>query len=152
MHQAQYGAVSLYRVYCVNCDAYSLVLEGFTVCCEKPIKGYPTKFKRMTLANSNKKKPSKEIQKIILSVQMNKCIYCEGEFGKLVSKKGKLEQIKLCWDHYIPFDYAQDSCPENFVASCYLCNSIKHSKMFFTLKECIDYIMLQRRTKHIFNE
>jgi hypothetical protein len=37
IQKAIYGSVALFRVYCPDCDCYSLILEGKTLCCSRSV-------------------------------------------------------------------------------------------------------------------
>ena len=54
--------------------------------------------------------------------------------------KGKLKQVRLSWDHFIPFSVILDNPDDNWVASCKNCNSIKHANIFKTIGEARDHI------------
>ena len=56
-------------------------------------------------------------------------------------------KLKVHWDHKIPYSYAQDNRDINFVASCSVCNLMKHDRMFETLDEAREYLQTRWETK-----
>jgi 5-methylcytosine-specific restriction endonuclease McrA len=92
--------------------------------------------------------PGLKIQKKILEVQNKKCLYCEKQFGDLYMKNGKVRQLKIQWDHLIPYSYSKEN-KFNFVAACNICNQIKSNKIFNTVEEVFHYVRYHREKKGI---
>lgn len=88
-----------------------------------------------------------EERELILIAQDNRCFYCLNGFGDYIWYRNKLIQIRINWDHFVPFDYLQSNPDNNWVASCQVCNSIKSNKMFDTTKEAIEYVKRKREEK-----
>ena len=127
------------RGICTKCDGTCLIVKGeLSACCRAEVKKF-VKGRISNEANPTKRQnrlPKSEKDKI-LEIQENKCYWCGRTFGSyIVSKKSlRIQQLKPCWDHYIPFSYTASSESDQFVASCRLCNSWKAAKMITKLSD-----------------
>lgn len=97
--------------------------------------------------NTFRKQPKKPKQEEILLKQHNRCYYCGFKFYGFVIWQSKLIYLRPAFDHVIPFIFTQTNQPENFVAACKTCNSIKSSKHFDTIQERITYVRNTRIEK-----
>ena len=137
------------RVYCEECQGFSFVREGKSVCCGSGISTLFVKSVRMTSPGSKRKKAKKKDKKDILYVQNNRCLYCEMEFGSSYFYKGKRQNRRVNWDHLVPFSYSQNNYSYNYVAACNLCNSIKSNLVFQTVDEARVYIKTQLESRNL---
>jgi 5-methylcytosine-specific restriction endonuclease McrA len=62
--------------------------------------------------------------------QKDRCIYCQRQFGDTNVRRGVSITLRLTWDHFIPYAYTMTHTDDNWVASCQICNAIKHDKMY----------------------
>ena len=81
------------------------------------------------------------------SVQDNKCLYCDKEFGTPYERNNKVRFTKVHYDHLIPYSYSQSCDNKDFVASCNICNHIKYNLMFDTVEEVFRYVEYNRKKK-----
>ena len=88
-------------------------------------------------------KPSATVRRQILEKQGNCCMYCGLALGSHVKRAGKVIQLRLNWDHFMPHSYLYSNPLSNWVAACHICNGIKHSKIFETVIEA-QYVIKQR--------
>lgn len=142
-HWAVYGNLKLLRVWCDDCESYCLVIRGVLLCCDRayisPSGDRPTK--RMTEPyEAQRKNPGKRSQDLMLQAQDYRCFWCDQRFGDFVRLKGRDRQLKVHWDHKVPFAYSADNSERNFVASCHVCNIWKRAMMFNTIEECRLYL------------
>jgi 5-methylcytosine-specific restriction endonuclease McrA len=68
------------------------------------------------------------------------CCYCGKRFGAYVDIKNKTRQIRVSWDHEIPFSYSMNNAGDNFLPACSICNGWKSNKMFQTMEEVKLYV------------
>lgn len=96
-----------------------------------------------------KRKPSKERQQLLLTLQDNRCFWCTRPFSTPAYnvKKDRLVILSPTWDHVDPYAFTQSNCNTEFVAACQLCNAFKHSLIFSYVKECRDFCKLRAETK-----
>jgi len=139
-----YGSVALPKSWCESCHAFSFVKEGRGQCCGAIVTGKSERWKRESLASGIRKVPGKLYQQAQLDRQANRCFYCLRQFGDLMRWRKKLRTLIVHWDHLVPFVYLQTNPLENFVAACQICNGIKHSKVFQTVQEARQYVLVQR--------
>jgi hypothetical protein len=127
----QCGSVVMHRGICSMCgDECFIVGDGKSSCCRSHadiIIGYVRKLSTST----RRKVPPIAKQEEILASQENRCYWCNREFGAYVMKRSSDRAYKLrpVWDHYIPYSYTGASLPNDFVASCRVCNSFKSAKL-----------------------
>jgi hypothetical protein len=145
-----YGNVAIQKGECPECLTTAFILEGRYACCGRRYGGdTPDRYKREVSAWDRRKKPKKEDQDKVLSIQDNRCIYCGVEFGKHVIRNGRAICLKINWDHFVPYSYSQNNYSHNFVAACHICNSLKSNLCFKTLDEAQIYIQDKRTQKGI---
>jgi hypothetical protein len=150
LHIATYGVIKIPRAYCKNCKRYALIIDKIIQCCDMPYDWETIeRQKRMVEALSARKRPSSKAIKAMLLIQNNKCLYCEIPFGTsyMHPKTKKLQETKVCCDHFVPYCYSKDNRDTNFVLACGTCNSIKSSLMFNTLEEARTYVQYRRAKK-----
>lgn len=123
----------------------TLVVKGIKQCCDTPVEETSLSSKVMCGGIRRKKPNSGEIEKI-LTLQDNKCLYCRKPFGTPYVRNGKISMTKLCFDHLIPYSYAQSN-RNNFVAACNICNGIKSNLMFVSVEEAYHYVEHRRKKK-----
>lgn len=138
-----YGNTQLAKVYCEYCECYTFVRDGLTVCCGEPVKVKAKKLVQESSPREKRYKPKKEDKKKILNRQKNKCIYCGRDFGSLAVVKDKVVELRVHWDHKIPYSYSFNNKGNNFVAACHVCNRLKSNTVFETIEDA--QIYLERR-------
>lgn len=139
-HLAIYGNTSFVREYCTSCHGFSLVVDGKLSCCDRETVFTPKKSKRMSLAESYRKKPSRKAQKELLEKFAYCCAYCERAFGSNFVAKNKLVILRLHWDHKVPYAYSQNNHDVNFLPSCHKCNGWKSSLIFREIDDVRVYV------------
>jgi len=77
-----------------------------------------------------RRKPSVKVQQEILLKQSHRCAYCERSFAT---------EVKVCWDHFLPWVVFGNRGP--WIASCFLCNSVKHDLYFESVEQAQLYIV-----------
>ncbi len=71
----------------------------------------------------------------ILGRQKFRCIYCGRKLGDTVwDSLGKPITLSTCFDHFEPFALRGNENPENFMAACKVCNTLKSDMVFESLK------------------
>lgn len=85
----------------------------------------------------------------LLDRQNNNCIYCGHSFGEWFVYRGNPYRRDPHFDHLSPYSLSFNSEASNFVAACFLCNSIKHNKVFETLEEAREHIHKRLRHKGV---
>lgn len=146
-HFALYGNTKIERAYCQECQGFAFVRGSFLACCDFPASEPTRKAKRMVEAEGRRKIPSPIYKRAQLEYQENKCFYCNVHLGGYAFKNGRAIKLKIHWDHLVPYSYSQNNKPVNFVASCHICNMLKHSLMFQTTEEARAYVYLRREEK-----
>ena len=136
-----FGNVSLVKVFCMECQAYSFVRNGETVCCDGPIVSSPELYKRESVAEEVRRLPPIADRRTILEEQQHCCFYCQRAFGSICTRNKKRLRLRCEWDHYVPFALLQDNRSINFVAACHVCNRSKADKCFQTTEEARLYIV-----------
>jgi 5-methylcytosine-specific restriction endonuclease McrA len=82
-----------------------------------------------------RRRPGAKLKQEILQKQANCCLYCGLPIGGMVLRRGRVSSTSINWDHFIPYSYLYANPQTNWVASCNICNGIKHSKVYETLAE-----------------
>lgn len=143
-HLALYGNVGLIRAKCGRCGDLSIVLDGCTTCCGAAVEEAPDAWQRIIEPEFERRQPSAAEKLFILSIQENKCLYCDERFGSFVWRKAKRVRLKIHWDHFVPFAYNANNSGANFVAACHICNGIKKDKIFDSVEEARVHIVALR--------
>lgn len=76
-----------------------------------------------------RKRPSKKIQQRILDDQECRCAYCN--IG--------LDEVKIEWDHFVPYAWERSNKDENYVAACKACNQAKKDRYFASEGDLSDF-------------
>lgn len=139
-----YGSIILPKRWCEDCEAFSFVRHGVTVCCAHRNTEAPQRWKRESAASGIRQKPTAEYAEVQLERQAHRCFYCFYLFSSSIHYKKRLVMLRVCWDHVVPFAYLQSNPNENFVAACQICNGIKSSKVFQTVAEARNYVQVKR--------
>lgn len=140
-HLAVFGNVVVVRAFCSDCDGYYLVArDGEFLCCGAKYKREPRRIKREVEPENTRRLPPKADREDILKQQGNCCAYCDRRFGARVAHRRRKETLRPCWDHLVPFSYAQNNDGRNFVAACQICNGRKAAMMFQTMEEARVYL------------
>src|SRR5690242_7721129 len=104
-----YGRVSIPKSWCDECEDYSFVFDGELACCGKSVEVIPERYKRESEPEQHRRTlPLKERQHQ-LEEQDYRCFYCERAFDTYIIRKGKLVKLRIVWDHFVPYAYAQDN-------------------------------------------
>lgn len=144
---ALYGNVAMPRAYCDRCQGTAWVMNGKLACCDNPITVAPTEFIREISPESIRRRPGDVAKRKILAEQDGRCFYCYVQFGSIRLRNGKPFQIRLHWDHELPYAYSQNNKEANFVAACHVCNGIKSAKIFQTEDDARVYLASARKRK-----
>ncbi|MCA1832115.1 MAG: HNH endonuclease [Actinomycetota bacterium] len=91
-----------------------------------------------------RKTPGARHGRLILEEQQHRCAYCGIEFGDYTFRRGRPIQLRITWDHVIPYVYSEDSSDSNFVAACQVCNAIKNARMFESVNDAAAVIQRER--------
>lgn len=83
----------------------------------------------------------------LIKKQKGRCIYCNIQFGDIISIKNGYRISKAILDHFIPFSFTQNNRKDNFVVSCQVCNSIKSNFHFSSIEKARKYIQDVRTRK-----
>lgn len=135
-HVAIFGSVQIQRARCPECDEMSLVLKNDqSACCDAPVGVRPDGYKRESQPVQRKKNPKAGEMKKILEDQEDRCFYCERGFDTWHWFRGEMIQMKVHWDHQLPWILTQDNNASNFVAACHVCNLAKGAMVFGTVDE-----------------
>lgn len=137
---ALYGNVKMLRTWCKDCRSWCFIIDKKLQCCNKPTDETPERYRRMCEPSQRRTKPSPQAQKALLETQDHKCLYCERPFGIRAYYKNRLRNLKLEWDHLVPYSYQQDNADLNFAAVCHICNAIKGAMMFQTIEQARLYV------------
>lgn len=141
VHSAMYGNIAMKRAYCSSCRTYAFVRDGKMACCGEVLEGAEIKgCKRMSEPPNVRDRPSRKEQKRILSDQHHRCFYCSRWFGTEIWRKARRSNLRVHWDHVIPWVYSLDNRNQNFVAACHVCNMLKGAKMFNSIEEARIYL------------
>ena len=146
-HYALYGNTRIERAFCQDCQGFAFVKDKELACCGSPAPERTQKTKRMVEAEDKRKTPPRGYQVAQLEYQGNKCFYCGLHLGGYTFRNGRAIKLRIHWDHLVPYSYSQNNKPVNFVASCHVCNMIKHAFMFQTAEEARSYVYLKRKEK-----
>lgn len=65
-----------------------------------------------------------------LEAQDWRCFYCERGFGAKVWRGSNFIELRVEWDHMVPYSFNQNNGASNFVAACRVCNALKSDRMF----------------------
>jgi hypothetical protein len=142
-----YGNVALNSERCPRCKTHAFVIDEKFSCCGLPCDKKPKRWKRMSACKTDRIQFSLAQRTELVNRQNKICFWCKVEFDKDEYRHGKLVNKTIHIEHIEPFIYSFDNSPDNFVASCSICNSLKSCLMFQTIHECREYIKTQRALK-----
>ena len=148
-HKAFYGHINVERMFCKNCEEYTMIVDDLKLCCDTPAKEQTDNNIVEYVCEPSKARcplPKKEKKKL-LDMQNHRCIYCGIRFGSMYFRRGKRKHAKIHYDHFSPFIYGYDNRPENYVASCSECNLIKSSLIFDNFDDAQKHILRRRLEK-----
>lgn len=77
------------------------------------------------------KKPKKSIMYRLLVEQNCRCAYCN--IG--------LDEVKVEWDHFVPYAWSNSDPDENYVAACRACNQAKKARYFASEADLSDFCL-----------
>ena len=151
IEKAIYESVALLKHYCPNCKINAFVINGILQCCGLALKNIPEHEKEKRYSETEKKRsyiPIK-IKQEILAYQENKCIYCEHKFNDIIwhPRRKKYIHLRIHFDHFVCWNYSGNNRPYNLVASCHVCNQIKHDKYFPDIPSAREFILKRRHEK-----
>lgn len=139
-HLALYGTLGIVRTYCQECQRTCLVIDNVKQCCDQPMEGYAKGVRRIVGTEPKRKQPNKWQKEAILEEQDYRCLYCGRRFGAVITLRGKTFQLRLQWDHVLPFIQTHNNDVDNFAASCHVCNYYKRDRIFTDLEEARIYV------------
>lgn len=138
---ALYGAVAIQKSYCEQCQRYAFVIGGELVCCDREVEQEAIQTKRESTPDGLRRLPPIWWRRKTLDEQDYRCFYCARLFHMVIARQGKgLVELKVHWDHRIPFSLTQDNRVYNYVAACVLCNLFKSRKIFITAREARHFL------------
>ena len=117
--------------------------HGRSACCEVPVND-PGHYKRESQPEQRRRLPSSADREACLESQGHRCLYCDHRFGHAVLDGTRLIQLRIEWDHFVPYSFNQDNHGRNFVASCQVCNRIKRDRIFGTVEEVRAFVAAQK--------
>lgn len=145
-----YGPIPVIRAKCPKCKEWGFI--GTNNRCQHcgivlPEIADRVIYRRESLMLNRMQLP-KRLQKELLNIQDYNCFWCGLSFfdEMLNSKTGKCVVPSIHFDHIVPYCYS-GNLAGNWVASCSICNQIKHSKYFRTYEEAYEYINNKREQK-----
>jgi hypothetical protein len=140
-----FGREPLLRIRCPKCNDMTIVRDGITLCCDAPIKK-PDTYQKKRICDAEHRRAYVSIaeKEMILGAQGNRCFYCDERLDGVTIKLGKLVPLKIHFDHVVAWKFSGDSRSVNLVASCHICNQIKHDLLFETSDEARVYILHRR--------
>jgi hypothetical protein len=151
-----FGSVACYRTTCPQCGETTLLSKDEeTLCCSVPIdvqvvgslRGSAREPQRSPISNGQKKRA--------LDAQDHRCGYCGSDLDSRLQWNYKYDQYidaPIHYDHFNPWHYSGDNSESNIIASCSICNRIKHSKIFGSLSAARRFIREKREKKGYENE
>jgi hypothetical protein len=139
-----YGNIVLERGLCPNCREMAFIKNGVYVCCDTPVDSEPKKYHGETEAPPHRHTPPKAEQVKILLEQEDRCFYCGVLLNSIRYRNVNPVNIRLAWDHQLPFVLTQNNQTSNFVAACHVCNGIKSDKVFRDIDEARVYLADKR--------
>lgn len=131
----QFGSTLLRRGICENCgDSCFITNGGLSSCCGAKTQPFNKgTISKETIGTKNRGRTPRPLladRNRILEEQNYKCYWCGRPFDSwVVSPRGAMVHLMPVWDHYIPFVITSSNSPDQFVASCRLCNSYKHASV-----------------------
>jgi len=131
---AIYGRIILHKAFCQQCQGFAFVLTSQMACCGVRASDTAEGFRMECDSHRQRWKPGVRFGKKQLERQDHRCFYCRVPLIGYAFRDGRAIKLKLHWDHRVPFLYLQSNPHENFVAACHICNMIKGSKLFNTIK------------------
>ena len=146
VERVRLGSVVLFRWVCHKCNEEQF--EGTTVCPKCKIDAGKHDAVR-TVVGAKRKSPPAKVRKEILANQDHKCAWCGRPFGASYwdGKRQKYAELRIHWDHILPYSVTEDNSQENFTAACSVCNGIKSSKVFSNPRDLAVYIDRKWRLK-----
>ena len=140
-HIAIYGSVKVNRCFCEFCKCWTIVAkDGLKLCCNKPSEENPSEYKSMMEAFPKRRTINSNTKKLLLEKFNNSCCYCDRRFGSYVEVNGSLKQIRVNYDHKIPFSYSYNNQDDNFLPACSFCNNWKSNNIFQTMEDAKLYV------------
>jgi len=150
-----YGKIVLLKQYCERCRMNAFVIDGVLQCCGEIIEALDKNISKNYIVKSGKRDRSnsfisKATKSEVLKKQDNMCIYCDGVFGTcdIDMRNFRYRELKIHFDHYIPWSYNMDNELGNVVAACGVCNGIKSNKYFKTFDDARKHILERRDQKY----
>lgn len=99
------------------------------------------------LGSGVRRRPRARVRRKLLRMQHERCAYCLLTFGSLVRRRSRVEQLRVTWDHRVPFALSQSSSDREFIAACQICNRLKGAIVFETLEDARTFISIRRIRK-----
>lgn len=142
-----YGNILLQKTWCEDCECTTFVRNHRKHCCGGLTYATPERYVRESEPEFTRHIPNKFEREKILNDQDNRCLYCDQAFGTVKHRKGKKLNLRLQWDHKLPYAYSADNRSSNFAAACHVCNAIKSDLIFQDIDEARAHIAMQRKDK-----
>ena len=136
-----FGRICIQEDICPICKESALIIDAQFSCCGHPAEDKQIEqYRRESDPQNRKRCLSKKQKTEQLKRQEYKCFYCNRTFGSIVFKYNQAIELKIHFDHKIPFVFSRDNGPSNFVAACHVCNGIKSDFVFDTKEATLDFI------------
>lgn len=150
-----YGQVSIQSDYCQKCEIYAFIVRGRMTCCGSIAPKQEWQRLKIEVDTSNNKRARVPawLRREILDKQNNKCCYCDADFDSWRRIDGKIRQVRIHWDHFVPFSYNGNN--HSIVAACAECNLAKRAMHFATIEEarqCLAVKIYERQKKAVAGE
>ena len=131
-----YGSVALKRQFCPDCKQNAIVLDGKLQCCDRLVT-VARKYRRISENRMPRQRPRRAVRDWLLNIQANRCAYCGAQFGDFIqnTNTGNVIQVRLQWDHAVPYSFLRTNPKNNWLAACHVCNGMKNNKMFDSLAD-----------------
>jgi hypothetical protein len=123
------GRTVLFRWKCEKCNTEQF--EGLPQChdCGHPAKGT---FTERVIGSTKRQGIKHKAKQRKLREQNNCCAWCGRPFGIFYedTKRNRITELKVHWDHVLPYSYLACNLEENYVAACHVCNLFKSASVF----------------------
>lgn len=132
---AIYGNTAIPRDKCPDCNTFALIVDGKFACCDRTAPNTKKKAMVFVQAERRRKPPTVAVRQRLLAEFNDSCAYCGQRLNAIIGFRGKIIQLRLNWDHAVPWSYSMNNHGHNFLPSCHVCNRWKYNRMFDTLEE-----------------
>lgn len=147
MRKLLYGKITLHSEFCEKCQSESFIINGKFRCCGSICEKEPTAWKRMSATARRRPHWTVGLKEKLIDEQSQNCFWCGISFFRQEFRNGFPAVKTIHIEHIEPFVFSADDSENNIVASCSICNQLKHDLMFKDIYECREYIQIHRTLK-----